>query len=148
MASALSLADLESLEAVEPDEPWFIEPRDRSDQSERARQIAFVSWMRVHAPEVRIMAVPNGYLRTDWQRTTAKREGVSKGALDLWCFWSGNGRHVSEWKDGTGMPDADQRAWLNFLYRDGYPCGVYRNRATLIGHLIDLGAPIVGRLGV
>jgi hypothetical protein len=125
---------------------FFIEPRDKSAMSETKRQEAFVNWMRVHAPAVRIVASANGFLRTDYQRLKAKREGMDAGASDLAIFWN-HGSYFAEFKDGQAMPTDGQVRWLNWMHAAGFRVGVYRNRVTLIRALVEAGAPIVGRIG-
>lgn len=125
---------------------FFIEPPDRSQMPEAKRQQAFVNWMKVHAPAVRIVGSANGFLKTDWQRVKARNEGVDAGASDLALFWN-HGAFFAEFKDGTAMPTQRQIDWLNWMRDAGWNVGVFRNRVTLIRALVDAGAPIVGRIG-
>lgn len=143
-ADAFDWAGLEHSEDLTP--RFFIEPRDKSTMPEGKRQEAFCNWMRVHAPAVRIVASANGYLRTDWQRTKAKREGMDAGASDLAIFWN-HGCFFAEFKDGQAMPAQAQIRWLNWMQAAGFRVGVFRNRVTLIRALVEAGAPIVGRIG-
>lgn len=144
MAVDNTAVDWASIERDDKQAPlFFIEPRDRLGISEHKRQVAFVSWMRVHAPAVKVVASTNGYLLTDWQRTKAKREGMDGGAADLALYWGERECFLPEFKDGTAPVPQHQIDWLNWMHRAGFRVGVYRTRATLIEHLIEAGAPIM-----
>lgn len=125
---------------------FFIEPKDALGISESKRQIAFVSWMRVHAPAVKVVSSANGFLATDWQRTKAKREGMDAGAADLAIYWGQRECFLPEFKDGKADVPQHQIDWLNWMHLAGFPVGVYRTRATLIAHLKAAGAPIIGEV--
>jgi len=143
--SAINSAyDWSTIERCDNEAPlFFVEPRDTLGISESKRQIAFVSWMCVHAPAVKVVASVNGFLTTDWQRTKAKREGMDAGAADLAIYWD-HGCFLPEFKDGKAPVPQHQIDWLNWMHRAGFLVGVYRTRATLIAHLIEAGAPIMG----
>ena len=142
----ITAVDWASIERDDKEAPlFFIEPHDALGLSEHKRQVAFVSWMRVHAPGVKVVASANGFLTTDWQRTKAKREGMDGGAADLAIYWN-HGCFLPEFKDGTAPVPQHQIDWLNWMHRAGFRVGVYRTRATLIAHLIEAGAPIVGEV--
>lgn len=128
-----------------PDEPWFVEKKDRDPRSEFTRQNAFVNHMRRLAPAVIVYAVPNGARLSDWQKLRRWGEGAVAGALDLEIKWKPGRCFVAEFKDGKGMPDKAQRDMLNRLYRAGVPCGVYRSKETLMQHLRAAGAPFISR---
>jgi hypothetical protein len=114
------------------DEPWFIEPKDKDPASEIERQSLFLSRLKILAPAVDALAIPNAGKSTDWQRIQRWREGARRGALDLILTWQparidDRGVFFAEFKDGDGMPTKDQRERLNRYYRMGHKCGVYRN---------------------
>jgi hypothetical protein len=127
------------------DEPWFIEPKDSDPTSEAKRQGLFLSRLKVLAPAVDAVAIPNAGKNTDWERIQRWREGARRGALDLVICWK-TGVFFAEFKSGTGMPSPDQRERLNRYYRMGHHCGVYRKPDTLLEHLRAAGAPFIGRL--
>ena len=124
-----------------PDEPWFVEPRDRSDFSEEKRQMLFLRDLRMCGPSVIAWAVPNAAKRTRWAAAKAKREGMVAGALDLTLVWKG-GQAFVEFKNGRDMPTPSQRDMLNRLYRAGHHCGVFRTGECLLEWLRSLGAPV------
>jgi hypothetical protein len=128
------------------DEPWFIEPKDKDPASEIKRQSLFLSRLKILAPAVDALAIPNAGKSTDWQRIQRWREDARRGALDLVITWETD-VFFAEFKDGDGMPTKDQRERLNRYYRMGHKCGVYRNPDTLLEHLRGLGAPFIGRVG-
>jgi hypothetical protein len=135
-----ALADLLALEDG-PDEPWFIEPRDKFGVAEEARQQEFLRLLPYVAPALNVWAVPNAAKRTRWEVAQAKREGMKSGALDLTITWN-HGAAYAEFKNGTEGPTGNQRAMLNTLYRQGHRCGVFRNAETLFAALDEWGAPI------
>lgn len=141
MASAF--ADIPEDPFDAPDEPWFIEPKDRGPADEFARQSRFVAYMRKHARGVMVWAVPNGGKSTDWQRLRKQKEGVVAGVPDLIILWN-RGEFFPEFKDGQKMPTRDQRGVLNSLYRQHRRCGVYRRPETLVAHLRAAGCPVGG----
>jgi hypothetical protein len=127
------------------DLPWFIEPKDRDPMPEVKRQALFLSRLKVLAPEVDALAIPNAGKSTEWERLQRYREGARRGALDLVICWN-RGVMFAEFKNGTGMPSRDQRERLNRYYRMGHHCGVYRQPDTLLAHLRDLGAPFIASI--
>lgn len=133
------------------DQPWFIEPRDRDPASEVARQATFLSRVRIVAPGVHVIAVPNAGRRSNWEALERYREGMRGGALDLVISWAPHGTsrgvYFAEFKNGTKMPTQAQREELNLLFRQGHHCGVYRQADTLLGHLRAAGAPFISREG-
>lgn len=134
----------------EQDEPWFIEAKDKDPAPEIKRQALFLSRLKILAPSVDAVAIPNAGKNTDWERLQRHREGARAGALDLILTWkpTGTDRGVffAEFKNGTNMPDANQRERLNRYFRMAHGCGVYRNPDTLLDHLRAAGAPFIGRL--
>jgi hypothetical protein len=124
-----------------PDEPWFIEPKDKLAQDEDARQAEFLRLLPYVAPSLLVWAVPNAGRRTRWEAAKRKREGMRKGALDLTITWN-HGSAYAEFKDGRDMPTEDQRDVLNRLYRQGHRCGVFRTAECLFAHLHEWGAPV------
>jgi hypothetical protein len=127
------------------DEAWHCDPKDRDPRSEEKRQLAFLNAARMACPAVDIFAVPNGGKRSQWAAMKAKREGMRAGVLDLVCTWPG-GVAFLEFKNGTDMPDANQRDRLNMYVRQGHHCGVFRQEASALRFLRDAGAPFIGRL--
>lgn len=143
MQGADIFADLprDDLTRREPDEPWFIEPRDRSPASEIQRQGTVITGVHRLAPTVTVWAVPNAARRTRWEAMRAKKEGMLAGALDLTLVWP-RSVFFAEMKDGREMPTPEQRAMLNYLYRAGHHCGVFRTAACLLDKLREAGAPV------
>jgi hypothetical protein len=133
------------------DEPWFIEEKDRNPASELQRQTSFLALLARLAPAVDALAIPNAGKSTDWERVQRWKEGARRGALDLVITWQptragDRGVFFAEWKNGTEMPSPAQRDRLNWYFRNGFNCGVFRKPETLIEHLRVAGAPFIGRL--
>jgi len=135
---------------LEPcDEQWHIDPKDKDPRSEEKRQLSFLNAARICCPGVDLFAVPNGGKRSQWAAMKAKREGMKAGALDLVATWERTefttGVAFLEFKDGTSMPDANQRDRLNLLTRQGHNCGVFRQEASALEFLRRCGAPFLAR---
>lgn len=126
---------------------WHIDAKDKDPRSEERRQIAFLRDAKIVCPAVDVFAVPNGGKRSQWAAMKAKREGLKAGVLDLVCTWPGGGVAFLEFKDGTSMPDANQRERLNMLTRQGHWCGVFRQETSALAFLQACGAPFIGRIG-
>jgi hypothetical protein len=124
---------------------WHIDPRDKDPRSEEKRQASFLRAAKMLCPMVDIFAVPNGARRTQWEANKARREGMKAGALDLVCTWN-RGVAFLEFKDGSSMPDANQRDRLNRYVRQGHHCGVFRQEASALDFLRSIGAPFIGRI--
>lgn len=139
-ASLTSFLDLEE----HADLAWHIDPRDKDPRCEEKRQLAFLRDAKILCPAVDIFAVPNGGKRSQWAAMKAKREGMRAGALDLVCTWN-RGVAFIEFKDGTSMPDANQRERLNLYVRQGHHCGVFRQEKSALEFLRSIGAPFIGR---
>lgn len=127
------------------DLPWHIDPKDKDPRREEKRQLAFLRGVKLLCPSVNVFAVPNGGRRSQWEANKAKREGMKSGALDLVATWN-RGVAFIEFKNGTDMPNTNQREQLNTLYRQGHWCGVFRQEASALDFLRQAGAPFIGRL--
>lgn len=141
-----ALDDIMALPDVldEPDEAWWIDSPDRDPASEERRQQIFLADLKKLAPRVMAFSVPNGGKRSDWAAGKAKREGMRSGATDLVLTWAGGVAFV-EFKNGVTRPSRPQRDFLNTLYRQGHPCGVFRRSASALDWLRQVGCP-VGRV--
>ncbi|GLI99148.1 hypothetical protein [Sphingobium sp. BS19] len=139
------MIDLGALLDDEQDEAWHIDPRDEDPRDEIARQSAFLRDAKFLCPKVDIFAVPNAGKRSQWAAGKAKREGMVAGVLDLVATWPGAGVAFLEWKDGSKMPDDNQRERLNRYVRQGHHCGVFRQEQSALTFLRDCGAPFLAR---
>ena len=125
---------------------WHIDATDRDPRSEAKRCQAALRMARIICPGVDIVAVPNAGRRSQWEVNQRHREGMKAGALDWVLTWHGCGIAFAEWKNGTDMPDANQRDRLNMLTRFGHHCGVFRQEDSFFRWLRRLDAPFVGRI--
>jgi len=139
--------DLTALEA--PSKPTlhpaiYVEPKDRSTESEDSRQATFVATMRRLHKACEVYAVPNGGKRSQWSAAKAKREGLRKGWPDVGVVWA-DGEARIEFKAGRTMPDDDQVLLLNWLHLRGHAVAVCRTMEGAVNWLHGIGAP-VGRV--
>jgi hypothetical protein len=77
-----------------------------------------VSWFRKTYPDTRILAIPNGGIRSASQGANLKAEGVSAGVPDLfvpaWSLWV----EMKREKGGTVSPA--QKDWIGYLESIGH----------------------------
>lgn len=141
-----------ALEAPAQDLPWHIDCRDKDPRDEGARQLAALRRARIICPAVDIVAIPNAGRRSGWEVRQRKKEGMKAGALDWVVTWrpriGERGVAFVEWKDGTAMPDQNQRDRLNRLFAWGHHVGVFRREDSFFAWLRALGAPFVTREGL
>ena len=86
--------------------------------SEHLEQVRLVSWFRRQYPDTRILAIPNGGIRSASAGANLKAEGVSAGVPDLfvpaWCLWI-------ELKRVTGgAVSPAQKDWIAYLESIGH----------------------------
>lgn len=98
--------------------------------------------LRMLNPKVRLVAVPNGANRTEWEKLKASREGMARGFPDLVALAAPGLVAFLEIKAKTGPLSDDQVSWLNFLYWAGFPCGCFRSVGTAIAFLKAHGFPL------
>jgi hypothetical protein len=118
----------------------WVEPRDKEDRSEDARQIEVVNQLK-RCPRLAFHAVPNGGRQTDWARLRGERMGVVAGQPDIGIDWPGDCA-VIEMKDGQDLPRQNQIERLNRLHRMGKKVAVCRTAAGVFGRLRAWGAPV------
>lgn len=135
-----ALAAILALE-VENAEPRFVvEPPDRSDATEIARQLAFRNFMRIAAPKVLVYANTNGtHIASHAGRAKADREGRTKGAPDLTVVWN-HGIGWLEFKAGKGKPSLAQVEFGNRLVAMGHRFAVVRSVDFARALLAEWGA--------
>lgn len=128
-------------------------PAVRISDSEIAVQKQCLDMIAKLFPNTRVAAVPNGQKRTRWQQMQAKREGMSKGFLDLVVIgekWVRIGSGEQSFLvvrpavafveiKAAGTLTAEQRDWLDFLVVAGHHCGVFRSDRTLEVKLREWG---------
>lgn len=122
--------------------PFHTDPRSVADDGdELAIQTRLRNRLRMLAPTMRLVAVPNAGKRTAWAAMKAKQEGMAKGFPDLIALAPGFSAYL-EIKDRKGTLAPEQIDTLNFLHRCGFPCGMFRSVDSAIAFLRDAGAPI------
>jgi hypothetical protein len=91
--------------------------------SEHLEQVRLVSWFRKTYPDTRILAIPNGGIRSASAGASLKAEGVSAGVPDLvvpeWLLW------IEMKRETGGTVSPAQRDWISYL--------------KSIGHLVIIG---------
>lgn len=86
--------------------------------TEHEEQRTFVSAFRKMFPLIRIIAIPNGGMRSKATAGRLKAEGVSSGVPDVfipeWGFW------IEMKRCKGGSVSASQQDWIEYLNRTGY----------------------------
>jgi hypothetical protein len=86
--------------------------------SEHLEQVRLVSWFRKTYPNTRILAIPNGGIRSASAGANLKAEGVSAGVPDLvvpaWLLW------VEMKREAGGTVSPAQRDWISYLESIGH----------------------------
>ncbi|WP_298196585.1 hypothetical protein [Novosphingobium sp.] len=135
-------------------------PEDRSTWPELARQRAFLSHLRKHAPRVSAFAVPNAAHRGQRAMNQARAEGLRSGAFDLIVGWhraeATNDRCPAaiafvEFKgfDASGRPGKLSRAQVEFgngWWRRGHAVACFFTAEAAIEWLRELGAPVPAKV--
>lgn len=126
---------------LSPESMFYIEPKDSSPASEKARVVAFRQLLRLKLPAARVVAVPNAGKRGYKAQAQVKAEGLAKGFPDIIVMWNGESAYL-EFKNGKSMPSDDQAEWLNYLHRNGQPCAVVRTPEGALAFLKQAGWPV------
>lgn len=86
--------------------------------SEHLEQVRLVSWFRKTYPDTRILAIPNGGIRSASAGASLKAEGVSAGVPDLvvpeWLLW------IEMKRETGGTVSPAQRDWISYLESIGH----------------------------
>jgi hypothetical protein len=136
----LDAAFLDTIECPLEEKPlFFCEPRDRDPASELARVKAFRKLFRKHFPGARLVAIPNGGERSQWQLNLVRSEGAAWGFFDLLAIGAAPWIAIMEWKSGTGALRPHQVAWGNWLQRRGHLVGMFRKPETAVAWLFERG---------
>ena len=116
------------------DYQFHTDPRNKDPRKEDAIQAAFLRDMRMVAPKVLLVGVPNAGKRSAWEGRQRKREGLRKGFPDIMALWNGMSAFL-EFKSGVGSMKPEQIDMLNDLTRHNFPCGMFRDEQTAIAWL-------------
>lgn len=126
------------------DLPYHVDARSVADAgSELQIQSALRKAVRKVAPQVRLVAVPNGGQRTAWAAMQAKREGLAKGFVDLLALAPEGKIAFLEMKARDGSLSEDQLDWLGRLHGMGHHVGVFRSVRTALLFLHQAGFPFI-----
>lgn len=136
-------AALES--TLNPEPAFYVQPPDgRRDWPEIARQATLFCVMRLAAPRVFGMAVPNAGKRNP---RTARREGIRSGAFDTIWHWRAGLIAYVEMKgyDSRGRPGTlsdNQVEFGNRMTELGVPCACFFDPYDAAEWLREQGFPV------
>lgn len=119
--------------------PFHVDPRNtQGPTDELVTQTTFRRRMRMEAPGVMLVAVPNAGKRTAWERRQRAAEGLTPGFPDMMALFDKTALFL-EFKSGTGALSNVQIDCLNRLAAQGFAVGVFRSADTATdwvrGHL-------------
>lgn len=127
--------------------PFHVDPRNAAcDKDELGIQVLFRSRMRMLAPGILLVGIPNAGRRSAWEQRQRSKEGLTPGFPDMIALHDGRSAFL-EFKTGTGTLATAQIDMLNTLVRLNFVVGVFRSADTacdwLRGHFPNA---FVGRL--
>ena len=123
---------------------FHVDPRCVADEgSEHAIQVRLLNRLRMIAPRIKAIAIPNQGNRSAHASIRMRAEGLHKGAWDILFQWEDGHSAWVEMKDATGALKPEQIEFGNWLVANGFPCGVFRSVDTVVAFLRELGAPFI-----
>lgn len=112
--------------------PFHVDKRNAQETRDEATiQARFRSRMKMIAPQVFLVAVPNAGKRTAWERRARAREGLVPGFPDMLAMFDGRTAAL-EFKSGVGVLSDQQIDTLNRLAAQDFPVGVFRSEDTAV----------------
>lgn len=112
--------------------PFHVDKRNTKDKRDEATiQARFRSRMKMLAPSVFLVAIPNAGKRTAWERKARAREGLVPGFPDMLAMFDGRTAAL-EFKSGIGSLSDQQIDTLNKLAAQDFPVGVFRSEDTAV----------------
>jgi hypothetical protein len=118
--------------------PFHVDPRNAQDErDELTIQIAFRRKVRLEAPSVKLVAIPNAGRRSSYEQIKRAKEGLTAGFPDMQALHGGRIAFL-EFKSGTGSLSTAQVDQMNWLHRNGFWVGVFRSADTACDWLRQL----------
>lgn len=122
--------------------PFHIDSaKDAANGSEKIIQLGFRNAMKVKAPNVMLVGIPNAGRRTAWEARERMAEGMVPGFPDMLALYQGRTFGL-EFKSKTGTVSDKQIDCLNKLVRHDFPVGVFRSAETAMEWLRGHGVPV------
>jgi hypothetical protein len=113
-----------------------------TDRSELQIQTLFRSRLRMRAPQVHCVAIPNAGARGQKALNQARAEGAAWGFPDVMLLWPGGVAFI-EFKAAKGKLSDRQAGWLDRLQALGHPATVSRDPDEALVWLEQQGAPFL-----
>lgn len=128
---------------------FHVDDRSVADEGdEHGIQVRLKNRLRMVAPRIKLIALPNQGQRSAYGSMRMKAEGLHKGAWDLLALWHFNECAWIELKDARGSLKPEQIDFGNWLVNNGFRCGVFRGVSTAENWLRSLGAPFSDAQGI
>lgn len=96
---------------------------------EHGIQVRLLNRLRMHAPRLRVLAIPNQGQRSAYGNIRMKAEGLTKGTWDLLALGDGEVAWL-ELKTRTGALSDAQVDFGNWQINNGFRAGVFRSVDT------------------
>lgn len=157
----ITLGELDALESDLAPVPLFpVEaPDGRKDLAELDRQSWVVSYLHRTQPHIQVWATPNAGKRGYQAQRQAKKEGLTAGVFDLTIAWDIAEARKPDlpticWAEMKGYDSRgtagklrpEQVEWGNAMHAKGFPVACFFSAQSVINWLIELGAPVRGRV--
>ncbi len=121
-------------------------PREAEPGTEAQIQARFIAELRLRAPAVRVVSVPNEGLRSVGAAARLKATGMRAGFLDTLVLGPDARFALVEFKSRPGSLSAEQLHWLHWLSQMGFPVAVFRHSGDAVEWVRSLGFPVLGRV--
>lgn len=109
---------------------FHVDDRSVADSSdEHGIQVRLLNRMRMKAPQLRVLAIPNQGQRSAYGNMRMRAEGLTKGTWDLLAQGDGEIAWL-ELKTRTGQITPEQLDFGNWLVNNRFRCGVFRSVET------------------
>jgi len=109
---------------------FHVDPPTVADEGdEHGIQVRLLNRLRMVAPRLRILAIPNQGQRSAYGNIRMKAEGLHKGTWDLLAMADGE-LAWAELKTRTGQLKPEQIDFGNWLVNNGFRGGVFRSVDT------------------
>lgn len=117
-------------------------PREAEPGTEAQIQARFIAMLRLRAPAVRVVSVPNEGKRSVYAAARLKGLGMRTGFPDTMVLGPDGLCAFVEFKAGSSL-SADQLHWLHWLSQMGFPVAVWRDHMRAVDWLRGLGFPVL-----
>jgi len=118
-------------------------PREAEPGTEAQIQARLIAALRLRAPSVRVVSVPNEGLRSVGAAARLRATGMRAGFPDLIVLGPDGRCAFLEMKARGGSLSKEQVGWCFWLAQMGFPVAVFRDHMAACEWLRSLGFPVL-----